>query len=285
MIQIKAPHAVLVGFREVNKNAFATEAQLALRNKALLAPTLEESRHEFSTQVVDCMACVSGFDKFVAALFLVISTECALPTAHAGPIFSGVVQLWERDLNGDGRIDAYFDSVFGVTWLRDWNYLHTRQPTIPGHVNWPTALSFADFAGSDPRFDPALGGRVGWRLPTMREFVSVFEALPHMQNAQEGYYWSADVYTPFPELTWSFQPLNVSAPSGALSEYTELLHVALVRDGDVSEPSSWLLVGVALLGAVAVHFGTRPGSPYRRTTKARPFSRIGFRYLTVVARN
>lgn len=190
---------------------------------------------------------MSGFKRMLAVLCLAASATATTPLAHADPIFVGGLQLHERDLNGDGVVDAYYDSVFGLTWLRDWNYVHSRQPTIPGLMNWPTALAFADFVGTDSRFDPALGGHEGWRLPTMQEFVYVFDAIPYMENVQEGYYWSADVYRPFPELTYSFQPLNVTAPSGQVFEFTELLHVALVRTGDVlPEPSTDVLVLLAL---------------------------------------
>ncbi len=188
---------------------------------------------------------MSGIKVIFATLCLVTGAVAPTALAHADPIFVGILQLHERDLNGDGVVDSYYDSVFGLTWLRDWNYLHSRQPTIPGLVNWPTAIGFAEFAGTDSRFDPALGGHYGWRLPTMQEYRFVVEALSFMENVQGGDYWSSDVYPYAPEYSWAFEPLG---PTAILHEYTDLLHVALVRAGDVPEPPILTLISLALFG-------------------------------------
>jgi hypothetical protein len=136
---------------------------------------------------------MSAFKYAFAALCLAAIAAVTPVLGHADPIFVGSVELHERDLNDDGVVDAYYDSAHGLTGLRDWNYSHSRQPTIPGLLNFPAALAFAEFVGTDPGFDPAVGSIVGWRLSTMEEFRYVFDALPYMENVQDGDYWSADV--------------------------------------------------------------------------------------------
>lgn len=69
--------------------------------------------------------------------------------------------LQDRDLNGDGSADAFFDTTLNITWLRD-----------AGHPlgNWYSAVAWA--ADLDVRGRSAAGpgvwlGPGGWRLPTM----------------------------------------------------------------------------------------------------------------------
>lgn len=193
------------------------------------------------------------------ALCLAVAAALAAPPVQAGSFFIGMHQLHERDLNGDGQVDAYYDSVLGLTWLRDWNYAVTRQPTINGLMNWPGAREFARVVGSDRRFDPLLGGHSGWRVPDLHEFVLAFDMLSVMENIQTGLYWSDDVYPPVPELSWAFQPLGVTQPTAWVQEYTELLHVALVRTGDVPEPATLALAAAALAACLASRRRPRRG--------------------------
>jgi hypothetical protein len=59
--------------------------------------------------------------------------------------------LQARDLSGDGKPDAYYDTELDITWLRDAN--------ANGMMNWQTANAWA--AGLD------VHGVRGWRLPMM----------------------------------------------------------------------------------------------------------------------
>ncbi len=59
--------------------------------------------------------------------------------------------LQPRDLSGDGKPDAYYDSELDITWLRDAN--------ANGIMDWKTANAWA--ASLD------VAGVKGWRLPTM----------------------------------------------------------------------------------------------------------------------
>jgi len=59
--------------------------------------------------------------------------------------------LEPRDLNGNGKVDAYYDTELDITWLRDAN--------ANGVMNWNSANEWATGLN--------VHGVTGWRLPTM----------------------------------------------------------------------------------------------------------------------
>lgn len=91
----------------------------------------------------------------IKTLLLCSTTALMFTTAHAAPI-SG---LQERDLNGDGVADAYYDTLQNLTWLRDANFAKTSGHDSDGAMNWSAAQAWASSL--------SFGGLSDWRLPTM----------------------------------------------------------------------------------------------------------------------
>lgn len=72
--------------------------------------------------------------------------------------------LQPRDIDGDGVVDAFYDTVLGISWLADANagagsrYDSSRYSTaLDGRMNWSDATAWA--AALD------VHGVTGWRLP------------------------------------------------------------------------------------------------------------------------
>ena len=70
--------------------------------------------------------------------------------------------LEARDLNGDGTVDAYYDSSLGITWLQDANYLATL---FPGDSNPWAGPGSTGGAGDSWAAQVDIYGTTGWRLP------------------------------------------------------------------------------------------------------------------------
>lgn len=81
--------------------------------------------------------------------------------------FSACAQFQARDINGDGSVDAFFDSAHNLTWLADANYYSTQgnisginwfgSQMLQGQMTYETALSWVDSLN--------LYGVDDWRLP------------------------------------------------------------------------------------------------------------------------
>lgn len=84
-------------------------------------------------------------------------------TVNAAPI-SGQ-GTWEttlqgRDLDGDATtIEAYYDTILGITWLADANYSQTSGFDTNGKLGWTDANAWVD--------NLDINGITGWRLPTV----------------------------------------------------------------------------------------------------------------------
>lgn len=90
----------------------------------------------------------------VFAITLIATALLAPGASHAAGV-SGQ-GTWEttlqpRDLNGDGSVDAFYDTVLKLSWMADAN--------VAGLMNWADAQAWA--ANLD------LHGTTDWRLPTM----------------------------------------------------------------------------------------------------------------------
>lgn len=176
--------------------------------------------------------------------------------------------LQDRDLDGNGEVDAFYDSELDITWLRNAN--------VNGLMNWNTAVAWADafsFAGYDD-----------WRLPTTLQPDPTCEAqwggdsfglnctgseMGHLwyielgntpyhlvktgdfQNLVSYYYWSRTEYAPDPNNAWTFY-VNIGEQHWL--NKTHPYYAMAVRDGDVPvvpEPGTYALM-LAGLGALAL---------------------------------
>ena len=159
--------------------------------------------------------------------------------------------LQGRDLNGDTVVDAFYDTVLDITWLRDAN--------VNGAMDWNTAVAWAD--------GYSFGGYSDWRLPTMGtcsintgcsgalEMVQLWATLGggtgDFQNLG-GYYWSGTVLNESPDTAaWWFAYVTPYVGYYFTTKETPLFAMA-VRDGDVAvvpEAGTYalMLAGLAML--------------------------------------
>lgn len=100
--------------------------------------------------------------KLLQSAFAALTTATLLIcTAQAAPIAGqGTWQttLQDRDLNGDGIADAFYDTQLNITWLRNANVVSNGSN---GRMNWNTAIDWAANLN--------VSGVTGWRLPTVND--------------------------------------------------------------------------------------------------------------------
>ncbi len=88
------------------------------------------------------------------AIALIVSTPfCGFNAKAQGTPGVGTWEttLHARDLDNNGKTDAFYDSELNITWLADWGW-NSRTP-----LSWPEARSWVE------QF--SFGGYAGWRLP------------------------------------------------------------------------------------------------------------------------
>ncbi|HEY0857377.1 MAG TPA: PEP-CTERM sorting domain-containing protein [Albitalea sp.] len=233
---------------------------------------------------------------------------CALiatTTAHAVPISgqgSWESTLQSRDIDGDGTIDAFYDTVLDITWLADANFgagsaFDDGLSPSDGDMSWSSALAWA--ASLD------IHGVTGWRLPEMNPGSTVHSELSHMYYETLGNFGPGNPLTSTPPGTWGFTNTalftqlesewfwtgTADLPGATawvfagdpISGYHSAEPIVVgnrawaVRDGDVPvipEPSTYalMLLGLAGVAAVAARCGRRGGltdysSPARLTAR------------------
>ena len=205
-----------------------------------------------------------GMLRFLMAASLCVSTGA----------WAQAVDLHSRDINGDGTIDAYYDSTWNITYLADANIAATRGvPTVrfwdAGRMYYPTYITFGDSLDVD--------GVVGWRVPTSApgpdcfrileinerpqgctglagiesEMVRMKDSIALIRNVQPTVSYATK--TSRPELNGIVEsPLTgVQILTNEIGTYP--LFVWYVRDGDVPaipEPQVWamMLAGMAGVG-------------------------------------
>lgn len=101
------------------------------------------------------------------AVALALTANWPWGAAQSAPIVgqgTWETSLQPRDINGDGRVDAFYDTVLDLTWLADANagagsrWDGTRYSSATdGRMNWASANAWA--ASLD------VWGVAGWRLP------------------------------------------------------------------------------------------------------------------------
>ena len=204
----------------------------------------------------------STVGKALSALLLAATLTIAGLDANAA--------LLPRDFDGDGLVDAYYDTALNITWLRDWG--------ASGQLTWAQAVAWASALN--------VGGVSGWRLPNISDtgnagcdfstaggtdcgynvdtktsemarlwyvtlgnlaFCAAGDANCNLQgsgqtgwglinkgpfqNMQPSTYWSGTQYAPDVASAWNFSTEDGSQDSDAK---TQLFYAVAVHDGDVA---------------------------------------------------
>lgn len=164
--------------------------------------------------------------------------------------------LENRDLNGDGVVDAFYDTDLDLTWLRNAN--------VNGLMDWATAVAWADgfsFAGHDD-----------WRLPTSSTcewYNCAGSEMGHLwyvelanvaggpmthsgsfHNLASAGYWSGTVYEPQAAPPWAWYFDTGIGFQDAFFQSTPWYAMA-VRAGDVPavpESATYALLLAGLTG-------------------------------------
>lgn len=140
-------------------------------------------------------------------------------------------QSWDRKITGSARFrlvldnEAVLDRETGLVWQR---------ATDNDKKKW-TDTEEDDACAHCYKLE--VGGRKGWRLPTIEELATLVDtsnldpALPtgHLfTNVKTGYYWSSSTYASYPDDAW-----YVSFYSGFVnySAKTNSYYVRCVRSG------------------------------------------------------
>ena len=184
-------------------------------------------------------------------------TGCALAGA-AAMLLGGAAQaaLQDRDLDGNGETDAFYDTDLDITWLRNAN--------VNGLMTWDAAVAWAE--------GYSLGAYSDWRLPSTGSACDGYECtsseMGHLwyvelgnpadgpmwnfggfQNWVTWVYWSGTEYAPSPTAAWVFHSgIGFQRPIVKESE----VYAMAVRPGDVPavpEPQAYalLMAGITAL--------------------------------------
>lgn len=192
-------------------------------------------------------------------------------------LIAGTAQaaLQDRDLDGNGEVDAFYDTDFDITWLRN--------ADVNGEMDWNTAMAWADgfsFAGYDDWRLPSTlqpdatcsfqwdagppwgilsegsnctGSEMGhlWHVELGNPAGGPMINSGNFQNLKPNIYWSGTEHVMYPDSAWSFT-------TGGGEQFSPAKHFAshamAVRTGDVPaipEPQTYALM-LAGLGALAL---------------------------------
>lgn len=179
----------------------------------------------------------------------------------AAMLLAGVAQaaLQDRDLDGNGVTDAFYDTDLDIIWLRNAN--------AGGPMKWGAAASWAE--------SYALGGYTDWRLPTNKPcggYNCTASEMGHLwygelgnkagaltntgdfQNVQYYFYWSGTEFDS--GNAWYFYMADGDqsvTPKDSSSFYAMAVHPGDVAAA-IPEPETYALM---LAGLVAVGLAAR----------------------------
>ena len=123
---------------------------------------------------------------------------------------------------------AVLDQTTGLVW---------EQSPQTAKATWLDAQSVCSVK--------TVGGRTGWRLPTLQELLSLGDptqahpALPHghpFGNVQSSLYWSATTVAVELSYAWSVDFANGLVKEGVFGPKTNALHVWCVHGGQGADP-------------------------------------------------
>ena len=162
-----------------------------------------------------------------AALIGIVALLMVVPLAAAGP------PSWDTQINRPGRFqvlsnfnnEAVLDKETGLVW---------EQSPDTGTQTWFNALIHC--------YQRTVGGRKGWRLPTIEELASLVDTsqpaptLPAghpFSNVQSSFYWSA---TTLADLTSSAWSVFFSFGHVGIDDKSNVSFVWCVRGGQGIDP-------------------------------------------------
>jgi hypothetical protein len=188
--------------------------------------------------------------------------------------------LQSRDINGDGVVDAFYDTVLDITWLADANAGAGSSHddgfnTTDGDMTWGSAVAWAGSLN--------VYGVTGWRLPVMNTGSTAASELSHMycvtlgdfgpcnpltttgpgtwgftntgdfRQLESQWYWTGTAGDPGTAFVWAGDPISAYHSQEPISSGNRAW---AVRDGDVPvvpEPETYalMLLGLGALGWVA----------------------------------
>ena len=122
----------------------------------------------------------------------------AIPIAGRG---TWETTLQARDIDGNGRTDAWYDTTLDVTWLADPNAAAGSSfddgfNATDGRLSWASALAWA--ASLD------VAGVTGWRLPGFMSGSITESEISHLYFVTLGNYGPGNPLTPTGPGTWGF---------------------------------------------------------------------------------
>lgn len=109
--------------------------------------------------------------------------------------------LQPRDINGDGTVDAFYDTVLDITWLADANAgagssYDDGFNTSDGDMTWASAVAWAGSLN--------VYGVSGWRLPVMNAGSMTASEISHMYCVTLGDFGPCNPLTTTGPGTWGF---------------------------------------------------------------------------------
>jgi len=211
----------------------------------------------------------------VAGALLATAAAHAVPITGQGDWES---TLHARDINGDGIVDAFYDSTLNITWLADANAgagsaFDDGASTSDGDMSWAGASAWAASLN--------VFGVTGWRLPVMGGGSSTESELSHMYcvtlgnfgpcnpltttgpgtwgftntadfvNLASEWYWTGTPADPGTAWVWAGDPISAYHTAEPVTAGNRAW---VVHDGDVPvvpEPQTYALMLVSLLALMA----------------------------------
>ena len=162
--------------------------------------------------------------------------------------------LQARDVNGDGIVEAYYDTAVNITWLANANagagstFDNGLNPT-DGRMTWVNANAWAAALN--------VQGVTGWRLPEMFSGSTTSSELSHMYCTTLGNFGPCNPLTTTGRGSWGFT--NTGPFTNVVSEFTGRPRPLILRPRGCGLAIQYLLI-------TAPNLSLRVTAPGRFTT-------------------